>query len=71
MTPGAIGTAFMKKRGAIPADTRKDGTRKSPLRLAPTPAKVADLVLFLASPAADAISGEVIGITSDFRLDQA
>lgn len=69
VTPGAIATPGMKSMGRIPKATKPDGTKKSPLTLAPEAERVADLVLFLSSPAAAGVSGEVIGISADYHLD--
>ena len=64
-----ISTPYMKKFGGLPAELRKDGTQKTALQIAPAPAKVADLVLFLASPSADAMSGEVIGVNGATEIE--
>ena len=48
----------------LPEETNADGTPVSPLLLLPAPEDVAQLALFLASSAADHISGEIIPIRS-------
>lgn len=60
--PGLITTEVEIQRGSIPPTTRKDGTPVPPLLYPPAPEHVADLALFLASSAADHISGEMMVI---------
>jgi|TARA_Y100000310_G_scaffold336878_1_gene422543 NAD(P)-dependent dehydrogenase (short-subunit alcohol dehydrogenase family) len=60
--PGLITTQVEIERGSIPPTTRKDGTPVPPLLYPPAPENVADLALFLASSAADHITGELMVI---------
>ncbi|HJN51491.1 MAG: SDR family oxidoreductase [Pseudomonadales bacterium] len=60
--PGLITTEVEIERGSIPPTTRKDGTPVPPLLYPPAPQNVADLALFLASSAADHITGELLPI---------
>ncbi len=62
IVPGLITTEVEIERGSIPSKTRKDGTPVPPLQFPPSPQNVSDLALFLASPAADHITGELINI---------
>ncbi len=67
IVPGVIATEKNKSFGGLitnPEETAPDGTPVSPLLLLPNPEDVAHLALFLASPAADHISGEIIPIRS-------
>lgn len=64
IVPGVIATEKVKGFGGLPEETAPDGTPVSPLLLVPGPEDVAHLALFLASPAADHISGEIIPIRS-------
>jgi 3-oxoacyl-[acyl-carrier protein] reductase len=56
--PGLIATDELKSYNIIPSATDKDGNPVPRLELTPTPENVADLALFLASPASDALTGE-------------
>ncbi len=56
--PGLIATEELKGFGIIPPSVDKDGKAVPRLDLPPNPEDVADLALFLASPASDALTGE-------------
>ncbi len=56
--PGLIATDELKGYGIIPSATDPDGKPVPRLELTPDPENVADLAVFLASPAADALTGE-------------
>ena len=56
--PGLIATDELKGYGIIPPSVDKDGKAVPRLDLPPNPENVADLALFLASPASDALTGE-------------
>ena len=56
--PGLIATEELKGYGIIPPSVDKDGKAVPRLDLPPNPEDVADLALFLASPASDALTGE-------------
>ena len=56
--PGLIATEELKGYGIIPPSVDKDGKAVPRLDLPPNPKNVADLALFLASPASDALTGE-------------
>ncbi len=62
IVPGLITTEVEIQRGSIPSKTKEDGTPVPPLLFPPAPEDVADLALFLASPASDHITGELINI---------
>ena len=64
IVPGVIATEKIKGFGMLPAEQTGDGTPVPPLLLLPDPEDVANLALFLASAAADHISGEMIPIRS-------
>lgn len=71
IAPGLIATPAMKSyAGVIPSDTRKDGTPVPRLDRPPGPEHVADMARFLASPAADMITGEVIPVRAWFKSDR-
>ena len=60
VAPGLTATEGIKKWRGLPPDTDADGNPLPPLTLHPKPEDVADLVLFLASPASDRITGETM-----------
>ncbi len=60
IAPGLITTEVEIERGSIPPATRKDGRPVPPLSYPPAPENVADLALFLASPDAEHITGELM-----------
>ena len=60
IAPGLTTSEVEIARGSIPPDKRKDGTPVPRLKFPPAPENVADLALFLASPASDHISGELM-----------
>ena len=62
IVPGLISTEVEIERGSFPPKTKKDGTPVPPLRYPPAPEDVANLALFLASPASDHITGELMHI---------
>ena len=68
--PGLTATEELKGYKIIPSDTRADGTRVSPLDLPPKLENVADLAIFLASKAADSITGEEFPIRTWFKSDR-
>ena len=70
VAPGLIATPGMVKWGVIQGAEKEDGTPVPRLERPPGPEHVADLCLFLASPASDLLTGEVIPIRSWTRLDR-
>ena len=56
--PGLTATEELKGYGIIPPSVDEDGNAVPRLDLPPNPENVADLALFLASPASDALTGE-------------
>ena len=56
--PGLIATKELKGYGIIPSSVDQDGKAVPRLDLPPNPEDVANLALFLASPASDALTGE-------------
>ena len=62
IVPGYIATEGIRSRGLLPPETNEDGTPVPPLQYPPDPEDVADLAVFLASAAADRISGDIIPI---------
>lgn len=68
--PGLIATDELKSYGIIAPDTDEDGNAKPRLELAPGPQNVADLALFLASPASDALTGELYPIRAWLKSDR-
>jgi len=68
--PGLIATPAMRKWKVIPPDTDEDGNPVPRLSLPPEPEEVADLALFLASEAADSITGEAIPIRRWLKMDR-
>ena len=70
IAPGLIATDAMKGFGAIPSDTRDDGTAVPHLELPPGPEDVAKMARFLASDAALSITGEVVPVRAWFKSDR-
>jgi len=68
--PGFIATPIMHQYKVVPPDTNPDGTPVPRLDLPPNPEEVADLALFLASPASDSITGEQIPIRRWCKMDR-
>lgn len=68
--PGFIATPMMHHYKVVPPDTNPDGTPVPRLDLPPDPEDVADLALFLASPASDSITGEQIPIRRWCKMDR-
>lgn len=60
VAPGLTATEGIKKWVGLPPDTDSDGNPLPALMIHPDPENVADLVLFLASPASDKITGETM-----------
>ena len=70
VAPGLIATPDMLRWKVIPPATREDGTEVPRLQRPPGPEHVAEMCRFLASPAADLITGEVIPVRAWFKLDR-
>ncbi len=70
VAPGLIATPAMVKWGVIQGPETDDGKPVPRLERPPAPEDVADLCLFLASPASALLTGEVIPIRSWTRLDR-
>ena len=68
--PGLIATEELKGYNIIPPAVDKEGNPVPRLDLPPNPEDVANLALFLASPASDSITGELIPIRSWLKLDR-
>ena len=68
--PGLIATEELKGYGIIPADTNDEGKAIPRLELTPNPDNVADLALFLASPASDALTGELYPIRAWLKSER-
>jgi gluconate 5-dehydrogenase len=70
VAPGLIATPNMVKWNVIPPATDEDGNEVPRLWRPPGPEHVAEMCRFLASPAADLITGEVIPVRAWFKLDR-
>ena len=62
IAPGLTSSEVELARGSFPSKTRPDATPVPRLLYPPAPEDVADLALFLVSPASDHITGELIPI---------
>ncbi|MEE8400389.1 MAG: SDR family oxidoreductase, partial [Desulfobacterales bacterium] len=70
IAPGLTATPGLKRAGWIPSREKEDGTQIPSLLHPGDPERVADLALFLASPASDHLSGESIPIRGLIANDQ-
>jgi 3-oxoacyl-[acyl-carrier protein] reductase len=68
--PGLIATEELKGYNIIPSAVDKEGNPVPRLELTPDPENVADLALFLASPASDAITGEQFPIRAWLKSER-
>ena len=68
--PGLIATDELKGYGIIPPDRDEEGNPVPRLELTPDPENVADLTLFLASPASDALTGELYPIRAWLKSER-
>ena len=59
-----------KGLGSIPSATDDEGNTVPRLELTPNPEDVADLALFLASPASDALTGELYPIRAWLKSER-
>lgn len=70
VVPGLIATPMMIKYKVVPPDTNEDGSKVPRLDLPPAPEDVAYLCRYLASPAADMITGESIPVRAWCKMDR-
>ncbi len=68
--PGLTATEELKGYGIIPPAEDKDGNPVPRLELPPNPEDVADLALFLAAPASDALTGELYPIRTWMKSER-
>jgi 3-oxoacyl-[acyl-carrier protein] reductase len=68
--PGLTATDELKGYGIIPTSPDKDGKMVPRLNLPPGPDDVANLALFLASPASDALTGELYPIRAWLKSER-
>jgi len=68
--PGLTATDELKGYGIIPTSPDKDGKAVPRLNLPPEPEDVANLALFLASPASDALTGELYPIRAWLKSER-
>ena len=67
--PGYIDTPWWNERGKEAADKQRETAKaRMPLKVASTPADIAELVTFLASPASRHMTGEYIRIDAGGHL---
>lgn len=69
IAPGLTATEGIK-RWNVYSETKKDGTPIPRMELPPDPENIADMALFLASPASDHITGELMMVRSLFYIDR-
>ena len=70
VVPGLIATPAMIGYGVIPPEKTEDGEEVPRLSRPPGPIDVANMCRFLASPAADMITGEEFPVRAWFKLDR-
>ena len=68
--PGLIATDELRTYNIIPPDTDKEGNPVPRLSLTPEPENVADLAVFLGSPASDALTGELYPIRTWMKSER-
>jgi NAD(P)-dependent dehydrogenase (short-subunit alcohol dehydrogenase family) len=68
--PGLIATDELKAYNIIPPAVDKDGKAVPKLNLTPNPENVADLAVFLASPASDMLTGEFYPIRAWLKSER-
>lgn len=68
--PGLIATDELKSYNIIPPSVDAEGNAVPRLELTPNPEDVANLTLFLASPASDAITGELMPIRAWLKTER-
>ena len=68
--PGLIATDELKGHGIIPPAHDDEGNPIPRLELTPDPENVADLALFLATPASDALTGELYPIRAWLKSER-
>ena len=68
--PGLIATEELKSYGIIPGGTDDEGNPIPRLELTPDPEDVANLTLFLGSPASDALTGELYPIRAWLKSER-
>ena len=68
--PGLTATDELKGYGIIPTSPDKNGKEVPRLNLPPGPEDVANLTLFLASPASDALTGELYPIRAWLKSER-
>ena len=68
--PGLIATDELRSYNIIPSDKDKDGNPIPRLSLTPEPENVADLAVFLGSPASDALTGELYPIRAWLKSER-
>ncbi len=68
--PGLIATDELRSYNIIPSDKDKDGNPIPRLSLTPEPENVADLAVFLGSPASDALTGELYPIRAWMKSER-
>jgi 3-oxoacyl-[acyl-carrier protein] reductase len=68
--PGLIATEELKGYGIIPPSVDDEGNAVPRLDLPPNPENVADLALFLGSPASDALTGELYPIRTWMKSER-
>ncbi len=70
IAPGFTETEAIRRMGVVPPEKGEDGTPVPPLLRIPAPENVADLAVFLAAPASDHITGEVMVIRAAFPTER-
>ncbi len=71
IAPGFTATEGIRKMGIVPPDTRPDGSKVPLLSLPNEPEHIADLAQFLASPASDHMTGELMIVRSMFYMERS
>ena len=71
IAPGFTATAGIRKAGHVPPETRKDGTKVPRLLMPNEPEDMANVAVFLASPASSHVTGEVMVVRAMLHMERS
>lgn len=71
IAPGFTATEGIRKAGYVPPETRKDGTKVPRLLMPNEPEDMANVAVFLASPASSHVTGEVMVVRAMLHMERS